>query len=139
MYSKNVVEGKNIRLATGLPFTNTLTNLMSVINTEKTMQENNSQIIIYQTESGETKLEVAFNDETVWLTQMQLSELFGKSKKTISEHIRNIFKEEELDENSVVRNFRTTERIKTDTHQQTTKSSIYQSKKRLIKRSAFFL
>ena len=72
------------------------------------MQENNSQIIIYQTESGETKLEVTFNDETVWLTQMQMAELFGKSKKTISEHISNIFKEEELAENSVVRNFRTT-------------------------------
>ncbi|MFT7612525.1 MAG: hypothetical protein ACI9J3_001488 [Parvicellaceae bacterium] len=72
------------------------------------MQENNSQIIIYQTESGETKLEVTFNDETVWLTQLQLSTLFEKSKKTISEHISNIFKEGELDQNSVVRNFRTT-------------------------------
>ena len=57
------------------------------------MQENNSQFIIYQTESGETKLDVRFQDETVWLTQMQMSELFGKSKKTISEHIGNIFKE----------------------------------------------
>jgi len=72
------------------------------------MQENNSQIIIYQTESGETKLDVTFNDETVWLSQMQMAELFGKSKKTISEHISNLFKEGELEENSVVRNFRTT-------------------------------
>ena len=72
------------------------------------MQENNSQIIIYETETGEPKLEVAFNDETVWLSQMQMAELFGKSKKTISEHISNIFKEEELIEKSVVRNFRTT-------------------------------
>jgi len=72
------------------------------------MQENNSQIIIYQTENGEPKLEVTFNDETVWLTQMQMAALFGKSKKTISEHITNIFKEEELNESSVVRKFRTT-------------------------------
>ena len=71
-------------------------------------KENNSQIIIYQTESGETKLDVRFENETVWLTQMQMAELFGKSKKTISEHIGNIFKEGELTENSVVRNFRTT-------------------------------
>lgn len=72
------------------------------------MQENNSQIIIYQTESGETKLDVRFQDETVWLTQMQLCELFNKSKATISEHIKHIFEEGELQENMVVRNFRTT-------------------------------
>jgi len=72
------------------------------------MEKNNSQIIIYKTESGETKLEVTFNDETVWLTQMQMAELFGKSKKTISEHISNIFKEEELVQEVVVRKYRTT-------------------------------
>jgi hypothetical protein len=74
------------------------------------MKENKSQIIIYQTESGETKIDVRFIDETVWLTQMQMSDLFGKSKKTISEHINNIFQEGELIENSVVRNYRTTAR-----------------------------
>jgi len=72
------------------------------------MEENNSQIIIYQTEGGETKLDVTFNDETVWLTQMQLCELFDKSKATISEHIKHVFEEGELMEDSVVRNFRTT-------------------------------
>jgi len=79
------------------------------------MQENNSQtrlpggqVIIYQTESGETKLDVRFEKETVWLTQMQMAELFGKSKKTISEHIGNVFKDGELTENMVVRKFRTT-------------------------------
>jgi hypothetical protein len=72
------------------------------------MEENNSQIIIYQTESGETKLDVTFNDETVWLTQLQMCELFDKSKATISEHIKHIFEEGELIEDSVVRNFRTT-------------------------------
>ncbi len=69
---------------------------------------NNSEIILYQTESGQTKLEVKLDNETVWLSQKQMSELFQKSKATISEHISNVFKEGELEENSVVRNFRTT-------------------------------
>lgn len=67
-----------------------------------------SSIIIYQTEDGLTKIEARLLDETVWLTQAQLCELFQKSKATISEHIKNIFEEGELDEISVVRNFRTT-------------------------------
>lgn len=70
--------------------------------------ENRSEIIIYQTEDGLTKIETRLEDETVWLTQAQMAELFEKNKRTISEHIRNIFKEGELDENVVVRNFRTT-------------------------------
>lgn len=70
------------------------------------MEETN--IIIYQTEDGTTKIETRLENETVWLTQAQLCELFQKSKATISEHIKNIFDEAELDENSVVRNFRTT-------------------------------
>jgi len=79
------------------------------------MQENNSQtrlpdgqVIIYQTESGETKLEVTFNDETAWLTQMQICTLFDKSKATISEHIKHVFEEGELQKNVVVRKYRTT-------------------------------
>jgi hypothetical protein len=68
----------------------------------------NSSIILYQTDDGKTKIETRLQDETVWLTQAQLCELFQKSKSTISEHIKNIFEEAELDESSVVRNFRTT-------------------------------
>lgn len=67
-----------------------------------------SNIIIYQTEDGKTKIETRLEDETVWLTQAQLCELFQKSKATVSEHIKNVFEEGELDSNSVVRNFRTT-------------------------------
>jgi hypothetical protein len=67
-----------------------------------------SNIIIYQTENGQTKIETRLEDETVWLTQAQLCELFQKSKSTISEHIKNIFTENELHEHSVVREFRTT-------------------------------
>lgn len=72
------------------------------------MAESNSEILIYQTEDGLTKIQTRLENETVWLTQAQMAELFGKSKKTISEHIANIFKEGELVENSVIRNFRTT-------------------------------
>jgi len=68
----------------------------------------NSEIIIYQNPDGNIRLDVRLEDETVWLTQEHMARLFGKSKKTISEHIRNIFAESELDEHVVVRNFRTT-------------------------------
>ncbi len=67
-----------------------------------------SSLLLYQTEDGQTKIDVRLQDETVWLNQAQLCELFDKDKRTISEHIQNIFKEEELLEEAVVRNFRTT-------------------------------
>jgi hypothetical protein len=69
-----------------------------------------SELLIYQTPDGHIKVDVRLEDETVWLTQDHMAELFGKSKKTISEHICNIFREGELDERVVVRNFRTTTR-----------------------------
>jgi hypothetical protein len=68
----------------------------------------NSEIVIYQSDDGRTKIDVHLEDETVWLTQAQMVELFQSSKANISEHIRHIFDEGELAENSVVRNFRTT-------------------------------
>ena len=67
-----------------------------------------SEIIIYQTEDGHTKIDVKFEDETAWLTQAQLCELYQTSKSNISEHIKHIFEEGELEETSVVRKFRTT-------------------------------
>ncbi|HDH00420.1 MAG TPA: hypothetical protein ENG80_01235 [Nitrospirae bacterium] len=67
-----------------------------------------SQFLLYQTEDGQTRIEVRLENETVWLNQAQMCELFDKDKRTISEHIRNIFKEGELHEDSVVRKFRTT-------------------------------
>ncbi|MGM0518268.1 MAG: virulence RhuM family protein [Campylobacterota bacterium] len=72
------------------------------------MVNESSNIIIYSSEDGTTKLEVKLENETLWLSQKQLCELFGKSKSTISEHITAIFKDEELNKNSVVRNYRTT-------------------------------
>lgn len=62
----------------------------------------NSQIIMYQTEDGLTKIEVTLENETVWLSQNQMAELFQRDKSTISRHIKNIFEERELDKNSVV-------------------------------------
>lgn len=66
------------------------------------------QIEIYQTDDGKTELNVALEQGTVWVSQAQMCELFDKNKRTISEHIRNLFKEGELVENQVVRKFRTT-------------------------------
>jgi len=78
-------------------------------NDKNDMEDNvQSEIIIYQTEDGNTKIDVKFQDETVWLTQAQLCELYQTSKSNISEHIKHIFEEEELDEKAVVRKFRTT-------------------------------
>lgn len=69
---------------------------------------NTGEVLIYQNKEGSIKIDVRLEDETVWLTQANLCELFQKSKATISEHIKNIFLEGELIEESVVRNFRTT-------------------------------
>lgn len=66
------------------------------------IQLDNSQIIMYQTENGLTKIEVTLENETVWLSQNQMAELFQRDKSTISRHIKNIFEEREPDKNSVV-------------------------------------
>ena len=66
------------------------------------------QIIIYETDDKVAKLSVRLEDETVWLTNLQLAELFQVSKSTVSEHIKNIFESAELSPDAVVRNFRTT-------------------------------
>ncbi|MBP3604170.1 MAG: virulence RhuM family protein [Lachnospiraceae bacterium] len=72
------------------------------------MEERYGEILIYQTEDGLTNINVKIEDETVWLTQQQLVELYQSSKSNVSEHIKHIFEEGELDEESVVRKFRTT-------------------------------
>ncbi len=71
-------------------------------------KEPKSQLIIYKSEDGKTKIDVRFDDETVWLTQKLLAELFQVTVPTINEHIKNVFKEGELEENSVIRKFRIT-------------------------------
>lgn len=64
------------------------------------------EILIYQTEDGLTKLDVRMEDESVWLTQQQMAELFQTSRTNVVDHIRNIYEEGELDENSTCRKFR---------------------------------
>ncbi len=73
------------------------------------MTENNpSQFIIYQSEDGKIKLDVRFVDETVWLTQALMAELFSTSKQNIGQHLKNIMLEQELDKDLVVKDFFTT-------------------------------
>ena len=69
-------------------------------------QDGQGEIVIYQSESGDTKIDVRFVDETVWLTQTQMAELFQSSRTNIVEHIQNIYEEGELDEDSTCRKFR---------------------------------
>ncbi|MBN2635907.1 MAG: virulence RhuM family protein [Prolixibacteraceae bacterium] len=70
----------------------------------------NSEIILYSTPQGEIKIEVFLQDETVWLTQRAMGELFGVSKKTISEHLVNIYKSNELQREATVRKIRTVQK-----------------------------
>ena len=66
------------------------------------------EILIYRTKDGQTKLDVKLENETIWLSLDQMAELFQRDKSTVSRHIKNIFQEGELDQNSVVANFATT-------------------------------
>ena len=72
------------------------------------MEIPSGEIIIYQNQDGNIKIDVRLEEDTVWLTQAQMALLFNKARTTITEHIKNIFQEGELIENSVVRNFRHT-------------------------------
>ncbi len=70
------------------------------------MQE--TEIFLYKATDGQVKIDVLFEGETLWLSQKQMAELFAVSVKTINEHLHNVFKNNELDQNSVIRNFRIT-------------------------------
>ena len=67
-----------------------------------------SELILYQTEDNRTRIEVRLENETVWLTQKLMAELFQKDVRTVNEHIQNIFEERELSPDSVIRKFRIT-------------------------------
>ncbi len=69
------------------------------------MSETNSEILIYQNQEGNIKIDVQLQDETVWLSQEQMATLFGKSKSTINEHIQNIYKEGELEKEETLQKF----------------------------------
>src|SRR5438034_11248700 len=76
--------------------------------TELTAQvsEPGGEVLLYQSEDGSTRIEVRVEGETVWLSQKAMADLFQKDVRTISEHIRNIFEEGELQPDSVIRGFR---------------------------------
>ncbi len=76
------------------------------MNTNNT--EHNNSVVIYQTSDGETSIDVKFNNETVWLSQAQMADLFQKDRSVISRHINNIFKEGELEESLVCAKFANT-------------------------------
>jgi hypothetical protein len=65
----------------------------------------NSEILIYQNPDGNIKIDVRLEEETVWLTQDQMAELFGKAKSTINEHIKNVYEENELEEDNTMKKF----------------------------------
>lgn len=69
------------------------------------MGQDNNQIIIYQSEDGETRIDVKFTGDTVWLSQQQMADLYQTSRPNIVQHIRNIYEDGELDEPSTCKNF----------------------------------
>ena len=75
---------------------------------DEIMNKDNNKILIYTSDDGQIKIEVRLEDENVWLTQNAMAELFNTTKQNISLHIKNIFEEKELDENSVVKQNLTT-------------------------------
>ncbi|MGD1848877.1 MAG: virulence RhuM family protein [Salibacteraceae bacterium] len=74
---------------------------------EDHLSANQSNFLLYTSQNGEVKIDVLLQDETVWLSQKGMQELFGKSKQTVSEHINNVFEEGELEQIGTVRKFRT--------------------------------
>lgn len=78
---------------------------ISIVSKSKIKMNNKSEILIYSAPDGTTKLQVQLEDDTVWLTQEQMAMLFGKAKSTINEHIKNIYKENELEESQTLKKF----------------------------------
>jgi hypothetical protein len=68
------------------------------------------EVVLYEAPDGQIRLDVRLEQDTVWLSQAQMAKLFSKNIRTISEHIRNVFKDKELEDSSVIRNFRITAR-----------------------------
>ena len=85
-------------------------------------ENNQGEIVIYQSETGDTKIDVHFVDETVWLTQQQMAELFQTSRTNVVEHIQHIYEEGELDEESTCRKFR---QVRTEGSRQVTREIPY--------------
>ena len=78
------------------------------MNKKLNIRNSTAEFLIFTSSSGEDSIEVKVHDENVWLTQKLIAELFGKGRSTITEHLKNIFEENELSESSVCREFRHT-------------------------------
>ena len=78
--------------------------------------ENTGKILIYQNEKGDTKIDVYFEGDTIWMTQKSMCDLYQVAKSSISEHISNIFKDGELDPAATVRKFRTVIEWRNESH-----------------------
>ena len=74
----------------------------------KFIRNSTAEFLIFTGQSGEQSIEARYQDESIWLTQKLMAEMFGVDVRTINEHVKNIFKSKELDERSVIRKFRTT-------------------------------
>ena len=85
-------------------------------------QDNLGNIVIYNLDDGNTKIDVMVEDETVWLSQQQMAELFHTSRTNVIDHINNIYEEEELDKNSTCRNFR---QVRTEGNRRVTREIPY--------------
>lgn len=83
------------------------------------LPQTQSEILIYQTEDGRTRIDVHLEDETVWLSQKLLAELFQKDVRTINEHIKNIYAEGELEPKATIRKFRIVRKVQTNSTQYT--------------------
>ena len=95
---------------------------MTGLDKRLTADGNASQFVIYQTENGQTKLDVRFVDETVWLTQQQLAELFQTSRTNVVEHIQHIYDEGELDVTATCREFR---QVRTEGTREVTRNMVF--------------
>src|SRR5262245_65188127 len=80
-------------------------NKLPVARTQTSMS-GGGEVVLYEAPDGQIRLDVRLEQDTDWLTQAQMAEFFDKNVRTVSEHIRNVFKEKELDNSSVIRNFR---------------------------------
>ena len=86
------------------------------------MIENKGDIVIYKTQDGLTKINVKFEDETVWLSQQQMALLFQTSRTNIVEHIKHIYEEGELEQLSTCRNFR---QVQTEGNREVSREQVY--------------
>ncbi len=102
IYENSYIRSQRIKPVTNQTYKQVIGKCSPNVVLKKCIFENMNEIEIYKSNNGETQIEVRFEKDTVWLNLNQISELFGRDKSVISRHLSNIFKEEELDKNSVV-------------------------------------